>query len=261
MAKKTLKKDWSKINDKIKNRNNKTNDKDERIFVPTYNDKQTCKVTMRFLDTTDTDLPYVTVMQHFFSENMRWYVNHCPATIGKKCPVCDDLYKNKYFDKDKTIYDNRKKTTSFYTNVLIIDDVNNPTNNGKVFLFKFGVKIMDKIDDIIEEGKFPWDDNVGVNFIFTGKKNGKQTSYDASRFSDTETALEDYGDEDKILSLRHSLKSLIADDLFKEEMSGISFSGFERSVYRAFEKMYGTAEQHTNIRVKEFAKLVEKVGN
>jgi hypothetical protein len=67
--------------------------------------------------------------------------------------VCDDLYKNKYFDKDKTIYDNRKKTTSFYTNVLIIDDVNNPTNNGKVFLFKFGVKIMDKIDDIIEEGK------------------------------------------------------------------------------------------------------------
>ena len=63
----------------------------------------------------------------------------------------------------------------------------------------------------------------------------------------------------EILLIRPVLKG--AYDLFKAQMNGISFSGFERSIYRAFEKMYGTAEQHTNIRVKDFAKLVEKVGN
>jgi hypothetical protein len=74
----------------------------------------------------------------------------------------------------------------------------------------------------------------------------------------------------EILELRPVLQG--AYELFKKNMStnkkvdgiplsNISFSGFERSVYRALEKAYGTAEQHSNTRCKEFAKLVEKVGS
>ena len=71
---------------------------------------------------------------------------------------------------------------------------------------------MEKIDDIIDEGKQPWDDNVGVNFVFSAKKKGgKMTNYDASRFSDTETALEDFGDETKILADRHNLTTFHAE--------------------------------------------------
>lgn len=204
MPKKTFKKDWSGINKKIKDRKKKFS-KDERLFEATFNDKNQAKVVMRFLDAPDIDMPYAEQLTHFFSDVGGWCIDNCPSTIGEKCPICDDLYANNYYETDNDLYYDRKKNTNYYTNVLIIEDKNNPSNEGKVFLFRFGVKIMEKIDDIIDEGKMPWDDNLGVNFIFSAKKNGKQSNYDASRFSDTETALEDYGDEDEILGKRHEL--------------------------------------------------------
>jgi len=214
MAKKTFKKDWSNINKKIKDRKNKFAP-DERIFVTTFNDSNQAKVVMRFLDSKDTDMPYVEVKSHFFKDVGGWFIETCPTTIGKEpkdCPVCQDLYDQNYYDNDNDLYYARKKATSFYVNALIIDDVNKPENNGKVFLFKFGSKIMEKIEDIIEEGKIPWDDNCGVNFTFSAKKKGgKMTNYDASRFTDEETEISSYGAEKEILAKRHTLSDLIAE--------------------------------------------------
>lgn len=214
MPKKTFKKDWSGINKKIKDRKKKFS-KDERIFEPTFNEKNQAKVVMRFLDSPDTDMPYAEVFSHFFSDVGGWCIDNCPSTIGEKCPICDDLYANDYYNTDNDLYYDRKKNTNYYTNVLIVEDKNNPSNEGKVFIFKFGVKIMEKIDDIIDEGKQPWDDNLGVNFTFSAKKNGKQSNYDASRFSDTETALDDFGDEKEILAQRHSIAGFTAESEFK----------------------------------------------
>jgi len=215
MAKKTFKKDWSTINKKIKDRKNKFT-ADDRIFVPTFNDNNQAKVVMRFLDSQDTDMPYIEVKSHFFNDMGGWFIDTCPSTIGKDCPVCADLYANNYYETDNDLYYARKKATSFYTNVLIIDDVNKPENNGKVFMFKFGSKIMEKIEDIIEEGKSPWDDNCGVNFTFSAKKKGgKMTNYDASRFTDEETELSIYGTEKEILAKRHNLGELIAESAIK----------------------------------------------
>ena len=215
MAKKTFKKDWSTINKKIKDRKNKFT-ADDRIFVLTFNDNNQAKVVMRFLDSQDTDMPYIEVKSHFFNDMGGWFIDTCPSTIGKDCPVCADLYANNYYETDNDLYYARKKATSFYTNVLIIDDVNKPENNGKVFMFKFGSKIMEKIEDIIEEGKSPWDDNCGVNFTFSAKKKGgKMTNYDASRFTDEETELSTYGTEKEILAKRHNLGELIAESAIK----------------------------------------------
>jgi len=215
MAKKTFKKDWSTINKKIKDRKNKFT-ADDRIFVPTFNDNNQAKVVMRFLDSQDTDMPYIEVKSHFFNDMGGWFIDTCPSTIGKDCPVCADLYANNYYETDNDLYYARKKATSFYTNVLIIDDVNKPENNGKVFMFKFGSKIMEKIEDIIEEGKSPWDDNCGVNFTFSAKKKGgKMTNYDASRFTDEETELSTYGTKKEILAKRHNLGELIAESAIK----------------------------------------------
>ena len=217
--KKAFKKDWSKVNDKIKNRKNKFT-KDERLFELTYNDKNQAKVTMRFLDSPTTDLPYVEVLNHFFKDAGGWYVKNCPTTIHGTgngiCPCCDDLYANDYYNTDNDLYYERKKNINYYVNALIVEDKNCRENEGKVFIFKFGVNIMDKIDDLLEEDRVPWDDNCGVNFIYSAKRNGKQTSYDASRFSDVETALEEYGDEEKINGDRHDLSELIADDKFED---------------------------------------------
>jgi hypothetical protein len=215
MPKKTFKKDWSTINQKIKDRKKKFKN-DERIYVPTFNENNQAKVTMRFLDSPDIDMPYAEVKSHFFNDVGGWFIENCPSTIGKDCPVCADLYANNYYETDNDLYYERKKATSYFTNVLIIDDQNKPDNNGKVFIFKFGSKIMEKVDDILEEGKQPWDDNCGVNFVFSAKKKGgKMTNYDASRFSDEETELASYGKEKEILDQRHKLGELLAESAFK----------------------------------------------
>lgn len=214
MPKKTFKKDWSSINKKIKDRKKKFK-KDERIFSPTFDEKNQAKVIMRFLDSPDIDMPYAEQQIHFFNDEGGWFIENCPTTIEEPCPVCEDLYKNNYYETDNDLYFDRKKSVSYYTNALIIEDKNNPLNEGKVFLLKFGVKIMEKIDDIIDENKVPWDDNVGVNFIFSAKKKGKMSNYDASRFSDTETPLSDYGDVDELNGRRYDLAEFSDPKAFK----------------------------------------------
>jgi len=205
MPRKKPKKDWSAINNRIKNRNKKFK-ADERIFVPTLNDKNQAKVIMRFLDSPDTELPYARQYTHFFKDFGGWFIETCPTTHeDKSCPVCDDLYKQNYYETDNDLYYDRKKNLYYYMNALIIENKNKPEDEGKVFLFKFGKKIMDKIDDAIDDDKFIWDEDEGVNFVFSMKKNGKMTSYDASYFSDTQTSLDEYGDVDKILKQCHNL--------------------------------------------------------
>jgi len=208
------KKDWSSINSRIKNRKKKFK-ADERIFVPTFNDKNQAKVIMRFLDSKDTELPYVEQSSHFFNDVGGWFIDNCPSTIGKSCPVCDDLYKQNYYETDNDLYYDRKKNTYFYMNALIIEDKNNPDNEGKVFIFKFGKKIMEKVDDAIDDDKFIWDEDAGVNFTFSAKKKGKMSNYDASYFSDTPTSLDEYGDPEKILALRHDLGGFVDESEFK----------------------------------------------
>ena len=212
------KKDWSSINSRIKNRKKKFK-ADERIFVPTFNDKNQAKVIMRFLDSKDTELPYVEQAGHFFNDVGGWFIDNCPTTIhgtGKGiCPVCDDLYANNYYETDYDLYSDRSKNTYFYMNALIIEDKNCPDNEGKVFIFKFGKKLMEKVDDAIEDDKFIWDEDAGVNFTFSAKKKGKMSNYDASYFSDSTTSIDEYGDVDKILDLRHDLAGFVDESEFK----------------------------------------------
>ena len=204
MPVKKPKKDWSSINSRIKNRKKKFK-QDERIFVPTFNEKNQAKVIMRMLDSKDTELPYAEQATHFFSDVGGWFIDNCLSSIGEKCPVCQDLYDNNYYETDNDLYYDRKKTTYYYTNVLIVEDKNNRENEGKVFLLKFGAKIMEKIDGAIDDDKLIWDEDNGVNFIYSAKKKGKMSNYDASYFSDAETSLDEYGKVEEILELRHEL--------------------------------------------------------
>lgn len=204
MPAKKPKKDWSSINKRIKNRKKKFK-ADDRIFTPTFNDKNQAKVIMRMLDSKDTELPYAEQAGHFFTDVGGWFIDNCPSSIGEECPVCQDLYDHNYYETDNDLYYDRKKNTYFYTNVLIVEDKNCRENEGKVFLLKFGAKIMEKVDGAIDDDKLIWDDEDGVNFIYSAKKKGKMSNYDASYFSDAVTNIEEYGNPKEILELRHDL--------------------------------------------------------
>ena len=219
MPKKRPKKNWGDIKSRIKNRKTKYKT-DERIYKPTFNDSNQAKVTMRFLDSPDTELPYAEQSSHFFKDVGGWFIANCPTTPGidGNCPVCDHLYKENYYETDNDLYYERKKSTYYYTNVLIVEDKNCPENEGKVFLLKFGKKIMEKVDDAFDDDKNIWEPGKPqCNFIFSAKKKGKMSNYDASYFSDSETDLSDYGDEDKIYAQCHELGTFTDPDEYKDE--------------------------------------------
>ena len=44
----------------------------------------------------------------------------------------------------------RKRKLSYYANILVVSDPKHPENEGKVFLYKFGKKIFDKITEAMQ---------------------------------------------------------------------------------------------------------------
>jgi len=213
-----FKRNWSAVNDRILSRNKKFKD-DDRIYKIKYDTStHTSKVVMRFLPPISEDaMPYSQQDKHFFQDTGGWFIEPCPTTIGGNCPVCDHLRKADLYNVDNPLYFDRKKQVIFYTNVLIIDDSVTPSNNGKVFIYKFGKKIMDKIEDSIDDGLEAWDVYEGVNFTMSAKKKNASAmgSYDASRFSDKPTSLEEYGDIDDIMAMRHNIEDFENEDNYK----------------------------------------------
>ena len=215
-----FRRDWSKSNKAMNDRKKKFKN-DERIYTLKYNDStNSAKVVMRFLPpiNDDFDVPYSEQHKHWFSDSGGWIVEPCPQTLGKACPICDDIKKTDLYNKDEDLWKDRKKKISFYTNALIIEDEMTPANVGKVFIMKFGNKIMDMADEAREEDQQPWDEEAGVNFTWKAKKkkNSNMPDYGTSKFSEIETSLSDYGDEDEILAMRHDLSEFEDEDSFKD---------------------------------------------
>ena len=88
---------------------------------------------------------------------------------------------------------------------MIVSDPANPQNEGKVFLYKFGKKIFDKINEAMnpefadEEAINPFDFWKGANFKLKVRKVAGFINYDKSEF-DSSTALLD-GDDAKLEEL------------------------------------------------------------
>ena len=100
----------------------------------------------------------------------------------------------------------------YVSNILVVSDPANPDNEGKVFLYKFGKKIFDKIMDIMqpqfqdETPINPFDFWAGANFKLKIRNFEGYRNYDKSEF---EGASELFGgDEAKLEKIYNSLYSL-----------------------------------------------------
>lgn len=147
---------------------------------------------IRFLPAkTDDGLPFVRLVNHGFRKNGKWYINNCSSTHNDfdSCPVCKYISDNDLYNTNKSEWQELKRKSSYWANILVLKDLQNPENNGKVFKFRFGQKIYDKILAMsnvnTEMGEIPV--NVvcpfaGANFILKAKKVDKHANYDDSRF-------------------------------------------------------------------------------
>lgn len=177
---------------------------------------------IRFLPgRTDDDVPFVKTYNHGFQGPAgKWFIENCPTTIGQNCPVCEanGVLWNSGVEADKEIVRERKRRQSYIANVLVISDPKNPDNEGKVFLFKFGVKIFDKLVDKMqpqfadEEPMNPFDPAEGANFKLKIRRVEGYANFDKSEFED-QSPIE--GDLDKVLSMATDLNEFLDPKNFK----------------------------------------------
>lgn len=197
---------------------------DPRFWKPGTDPSDSGYAVIRFLPACDgEDTPWVRVFNHGFKGKGGWYIENCPTTIGGKCPLCEanSLLWNSGSEIDKEIARGRKRRLSYIANIMVIEDPKNPDNNGKVFLYKFGKKIFDKITESLqpefadEEPVNPFDLWKGANFKIKIKHVAGFVNYDKSEFA-SPSALDD---DDKVLEniwkSQYKLQEFVDPDQFK----------------------------------------------
>ena len=171
------------------------------------------------------ELPWVRVFSHGFQgPSGRWYIENSLTTLGKSDPVSDannELW-NSGSEANKELARKRKRRLNYISNILVVKDPANPENEGKTFLFKYGKKIFDKINDVMfpafadEQAINPFDFWKGANFKLKIRKVEGFTNYDKSEFEGITELFE--GDDDKIEAVwkaEHALQHFVDPSNFK----------------------------------------------
>jgi hypothetical protein len=189
--------------------------KDDRIWKPELDKASNGYAVIRFLPAPkDEELPWVRVFNHGFKGPGGWYIENSRTTLGEKDPVSEmntQLW-NSGIESDKDIARNRKRRLSYYSNILVVSDPKNPENEGKIFLYKFGKKIFDKIMEKMqpefedETAINPFDFWGGANFRLKVRKVAGFVNYDKSEFEDASPLLD--GDDAQLEELWQKQYSL-----------------------------------------------------
>ena len=179
---------------------------DDRFWKPTRDKAGNGYAVVRFLPCVEgEDLPWVRYWDHGFKgPNGLWYIENSLTSIGQPDPVSEmnSVLWNSGREEDKTIARDRKRRLHYVSNVLVISDPSNPENEGKVFLYKFGKKIFDKIMEAMqpafedETPCNPYDFWEGADFKIKIRKVEGWVNYDKSEFA-SPSALHD-ADESRL---------------------------------------------------------------
>jgi hypothetical protein len=200
--------------------------------------------TIRFLPRTEGDeLPWVRIFSHGFQgPTGKWYIENSLTTLGENDPVgeINSRLWNSGSEANKEIARKQKRKLSFIANIMVVSDPKHPENEGKVFLFKFGKKIFDKIMDKAQptfQDETPinvFDYWEGANFKLRMRKKDGYANYDESMFMEPAAI----GSDEEIVEIakqQHKLAEFLDRKNFKsyeelkrkldEVLSGDSFVG------------------------------------
>ena len=180
---------------------------------------------IRFLPAPNgEDLPFVKLYSHAFQGPGGWYIENSLTTLGQKDPVSEynTMLWNNGTDAGKEQARKQKRKLTYVANVYIVKDPANPSNEGKVMLYKFGKKIFDKITAAMqpefedEEAIDPFDFWQGANFKLKAKNVAGYRNYDSSEFARPSALLDDDDAMEEIWKKEYSLAELVASDQFKD---------------------------------------------
>ena len=199
---------------------------DERFWRPTVDKAGNGFAVIRFLPASDgEDMPFVKMYSHAFQGVGGWYIENSLTTLGQNDPL-GEYNRELWNSGDETLKEQvrkQKRKLQYYSNIYVVKDPGNPENEGKVFLFRYGKKIHDKIMDAVNgdelegrEGINPFDFWTGADFKLRVKKVAGYPNYDSSEFISPDT-LENLDDAqlESIWTRQHKLSTLVAADQFK----------------------------------------------
>ena len=198
--------------------------KDDRLWRPEQDKSGNGFAIIRFLPTADgEDVPWAKVYNHAFQGPGGWYIENSLTTIGQKDPVgeLNNQLWNSGLESDKDLARVRKRKLTYISNVYIVSDPSNPQNEGKVFLYKYGVKIYEKIQEAMkpefndEEPINPFDFWKGANFRIKIRKVGGFTNYDKSEFDSQSVLFDDDAKLEKIWKSEYPLLPFLDASNFK----------------------------------------------
>ena len=214
----------SKLVKEMEKNSNSGNGSDERLWKPEMDKTGNGFAVIRFLPAPEgEDLPWAKIYTHAFQGPGGWYIENSLTTIGQKDPVSEynrGLW-NSGNEKDKETVRKQKRKMSYYSNIYVVKDPANPANEGKVFLFKYGAKIFDKITEAMqpefedETPINPFDFWQGANFKLKIVKKDGYWNYDKSEFDRVAPLLDDDDAMEAIWKKEYSLTAITAADQFK----------------------------------------------
>ena len=198
---------------------------DERLWKPELDKSGTGSAVIRFLPAVDgEELPWVKVWKHAFQgPTGKWYIENSLTPLNQKDPVSEHNTSlwNTGLESDKETARKQKRKLEYYSNIYVVSDPKHPENNGKVFLFRYGKKIFDKImaamqPEFEDETPInPFDFWEGANFKLKIRKVDGYWNYDKSEFDSVSALLDDDAKLDSTWKTQYPLADFHAPSNFK----------------------------------------------
>ena len=214
----------AKLVKEVEKMNNNGASGDDRLWKLDVDKSGNGYAVIRFLPAPDgEDLPFVKLYSHAFQGPGGWYIENSLTTLGQKDPVSEyntQLWNNGT-DSGKETARKQKRKLTYTSNIYVVKDPANPENEGKVFLFKYGKKIFDKLTAAMqpefedEEAIDPFDFWQGANFKLKAKNVAGYRNYDSSEFALQSPLLDDDDALEALWKKELSLAEIVAPEQFK----------------------------------------------
>lgn len=202
-----------------------TSQEDGRFWKPEVDKTGNGFAVIRFLPApAGEDIPFVRIFDHAFQgPTGQWYIEKSLTTLGEQDPVSEynkDLWATGT-EANKDQVRKQKRRLSFVSNIYVVSDPKHPENEGKVFLYRYGKKIFDKLSAAMEpefedESPLnPFDLWEGANFKLKIRKVEGYQNYDKSEFDAPTALFEDDDEMEAIWKQEHALQSFLDRSNFK----------------------------------------------
>lgn len=237
-----LKKNRSKSLEKLNSQLEKISQKsysdpnEGKFWKPTRDNAGNGFAIIRFLPAPgEEEMPFVRIWDHGFQgPTGLWYIENSLTTINQDDPVSEYNSKlwNSGLESDKEIARKQKRRLKYVSNIYVIKDAAHPENEGKVFLFSYGKKIFDKLNDLMnpefpdEQPVNPFDLWEGANFRLKIRQYEGYPNYDKSEFESVSPLFDDDDKLEEVWKQEHSLQELIDAKNFK------SYAELKAKLYR-----------------------------